>query len=162
MQPYLLCWPCTKPAQLRKLLSAQVMNSDIECDGLGVHVIWRGNSSIKGWRLCLREATHGYIEIACAIKQKGCMLQGHSSVMNVIGKGLNVHIMIFLHLIRDARKETDYVVVVLLWAKCTDKVLGPKSMEMSCNLKHIGLCAEKNSWFLNFLEGPKLQLDWEE
>jgi len=118
-----------RPAQLGKLLGVQIENSDIECDGLGVRATWMGNPGIQAWGLCWRDAEDGYVEIACSIMLKGCMLPGHGSVMNVIEKGPNVHVMICLLPIRDADKQPDYIAVSLPWAKCNEEVCGHKSME---------------------------------
>ena len=69
------------------------------------------------------------MEIACSIKLKGCMIPGHGSVMNIIEKGDDVHVMICLLPIRDKEKEPDYIALALPWAKCSEDVSGPKSME---------------------------------
>lgn len=57
------------------------------------------------------------------------MLLGHGSIMNVIEKGPNVHIMIWVLPIRDAKTEVDYVTIVLPWVECIEEVLEPKSIE---------------------------------
>ena len=115
--------------QLGKLLGELTENSDIECDGLGVRCTWMGNRNIQAWGLCWREGTDGYVEIACGIMLKGCMLPGIGNVMNVIEKGPDVHLMICLLPIRDPEKHADYVAVVLPWATCSEDVSGQKAME---------------------------------
>lgn len=53
-----------------------------------------GNPNIKMWEIYWEESIDGYIEIACLIKLKGCMLLRHGNVTNVIEMGRNLHTMI--------------------------------------------------------------------
>ena len=120
---------CSRPKQLGKLIGEEIENSDVQCDGLGVRATWKANPHIQAWGLCWRESADGYVEIACSIKLKGCMLPGTGSVMNIIEKGEDVHLMICILPIREKEKEPDYIAVALPWAKCSEEVCGPKSME---------------------------------
>lgn len=111
------------------LLGKQVKNSNIECDRLGVRAIRRGNPNIKVWELWWRKRANEYFEIECSIKFKGCMILGHSSVMNVIKMVPDFHIVICPLPIRKLEKKANFVAVFLPLAKCTKEVSRLKSME---------------------------------
>lgn len=117
------------PKALGKLLGEEIENSPILCDGIGVRATWRGNSRIELWGLCWRELSDGYVEIACSIKFRGCMLPGHGNVMNVIDMGEEVHIGICLLPLAAGERQPDYVAVSLPWRKNHEEVNGIKARE---------------------------------
>lgn len=120
---------CRVPKSLGKLLGEEIENSPIMCDDIGVRATWRGNERIDSWGLCWRDLPDGYVEIACSIKFRGCMLPGHGNVLNVIEMGDDVHILICLLPLGSDEREPDYVAVSLPWRKNSEEVNGIKARE---------------------------------
>jgi hypothetical protein len=81
---------------LNKLLSDHIPNSPISSDGFHPRATWQANPNIAKWSLTWRETEDGYVDIGCSIFMKGVMLPGHGNVLEVLGMGIDIDVLICL------------------------------------------------------------------
>ena len=65
--------------------------------------------------LHVEKMNDGYVEIGCSIFMKGVILPEYKNIMNAIGMGSNIDMMIFLLLLGEAKDggQSEYIAVQL-------------------------------------------------